>query len=270
MFFYLDRQLSDIYYPCMIIIKSPKEIKGIKDASKILSETFEHIKEIIKKGITTKELDIKIEQFIRNHNAVPAFKGYQGFPASSCISVNEVVIHGIPGNKIIEEGDLVGIDIGVQYKGFFSDAAYTFGIGKLTEEKNKLTKITQKALLKAIKEIKSNNRIGNISHIVQETAENAGFNVVRDFVGHGVGKKLHEDPPIPNFGKPDVGPRLKDGMIIAVEPMINAGSHEVKILQDGWTVVTRDGKPSAHFEHTILVSGKNPEILTKSSLYENF
>lgn len=254
----------------MIIIKSANEIQGIKDSSNILAETFEYIKDIIKEGMITKELDMEIENFIKKNSATPAFKGYRGFPASSCISINEVVIHGIPGNQRIKEGDLVGIDIGVQYHGFFSDAAYTFGIGNLTEEANKLIETTKKALYNAIGQMKNNNRVGDISHVVQKTAENAGFNVVRDFVGHGVGKKLHEDPPVPNFGKSGVGPRLKNGMIIAVEPMINAGSYEVKVLDDGWTVITCDGKPSVHFEHTILVTDKQAEVLTKSSLYENF
>ncbi len=254
----------------MIIIKSASEIQGIKDSSNILAETFEYIKDIIKEGMITKELDMEIENFIKKNSATPAFKGYRGFPASSCISINEVVIHGIPGNQRIKEGDLVGIDIGVQYHGFFSDAAYTFGIENLTEEANKLIETTKKALYNAIGQMKNNNRVGDISHVVQKTAENAGFNVVRDFVGHGVGKKLHEDPPVPNFGKSGVGPRLKSGMIIAVEPMINAGSYEVKVLDDGWTVITCDGKPSVHFEHTILVTDKQAEVLTKSSLYENF
>ena len=253
----------------MIIIKSSNEIQGIKDASKILTETFEYIKDIIKEGMRTKELDSKIDHFIKKKKASPAFKGYRGFPASSCISINEVVIHGIPGEQRIKEGDLVGIDIGVQYQGFFSDAAYTFGIGNLTEEDNKLIETTKKALYNAIGQIKNNNRVGDISHVVQETAENAGFNVVRDFVGHGVGKKLHEDPPVPNFGKSGIGPRLKNGMTIAVEPMINAGSYEVTLSDDGWTVKTRDGKTSAHFEHTILVADEQAEVLTQSSLYEN-
>lgn len=254
----------------MIIIKSDNEIQGIKDASRILAETFEYIKDIIKEGMSTKELDTHIEQFIKKKNAVAAFKGYRGFPASSCISINEVVIHGIPGNQIIKEGDLVGIDIGVQYRGFFSDAAYTFGIGVLTKEANKLLETTKQALYNAIEKTNNNNRVGDISQTVQKTAENAGFNVVRDFVGHGVGKKLHEDPPIPNFGGKGVGPRLKSGMVIAIEPMINAGTYKVKILEDGWTVVTADKKVSAHFEHTVLISDAKTEILTNSSLYEQF
>jgi len=254
----------------MIIIKSNNEIKGIKEASKILAETFEYISDFIQEGMKTFDLDKKIEKFITKRNAAPAFKGYRGFPASSCISINEVVIHGIPDERVIKEGDLVGVDIGVQYRGFFSDAAYTFGIGNLKEESKKLINITKTALYNAIGVMKKDNRVGDISYIIQKTAEDANFNVVRDFVGHGVGKSLHEDPAVPNFGEKGVGPRLKNGMIIAIEPMINAGSYKVKVLEDGWTVTTRDGKLSAHFEHTILISGTGPEILTNSSLYEQF
>ena len=254
----------------MIIIKSDKEIKGIKEASKILSITFEYINDTIREGMKTKDLDKRIDEFIIKNNAYPAFKGYRGYPAASCISINEVVIHGIPDEREIKEGDLVGIDVGVKYHGFFSDAAYTFGIGKLKEEAKKLLNVTKTALYNAIPEMKKDNRVGDISNAIQKTAEDAGFNVVRDFVGHGVGKKLHEDPPIPNFGEKGVGPRLKKGMTIAIEPMINAGNYQVKILEDNWTVVTGDGKLSAHFEHTILISETGPEILTNSSLYEKF
>ncbi len=250
----------------MIIIKSNNEIKGIKEASKILAETFEYVNDIIQEGMKTFDLDKKIEKFITKNNAVPAFKGYRGFPASSCISINEVVIHGIPTERVIKEGDLVGVDIGVQYRGFFSDAAYTFGIGNLKEESKKLINITKTALYNAIGVMKKDNRVGDISYIIQKTAEDANFSVVRDFVGHGVGKSLHEDPAVPNFGEKGVGPRLKNGMTIAIEPMINAGSHKIKVLKDGWTVKTIDKKISAHFEHTILISGTEPEILTNSSL----
>jgi len=253
----------------MIIIKSDKEIKGIKESSKILSLTFEYINDIIREGMKTKALDKEIEEFIKKNKAYPAFKGYRGFPASSCISINEVVIHGIPDDRKIKEGDIVGIDVGVKYHGFFSDAAYTFGIGKLKEEAKKLISVTKTALYNAIQKMKKDNRVGDISNAIQKTAEDAGYNVVRDFVGHGVGKNLHEDPAVPNFGEKGVGLRLKNGMTIAVEPMINAGSHKVKILGDNWTVVTEDGKLSAHFEHTILISETGAEILTNSSLYED-
>jgi methionyl aminopeptidase len=254
----------------MIIIKSPKEIKGIKEASRILSLTFEHINDIISAGMRTKELDKIIDDFITKNKAYPAFKGYRGFPAASCISVNEVVIHGIPDEKVINEGDIVGVDVGVKYQDFYSDAAYTFGMGKLSKNAENLLRVTKTALYNAIEKTKVNNRVGDISNTVQKTAEDAGFNVVRDFVGHGVGKDIHEDPAIPNFGQKGVGSRLKSGMTIAIEPMINIGSYKVKILRDGWTVVTEDGNLSAHFEHTVLISETGPEILTKSSLYEKF
>ena len=254
----------------MIIIKSDKEINGIKESSKILAATFEYINDIIQEDMQTKELDIKIEEFIKKNKAYPAFKGYRGFPASSCISVNEVVIHGIPNRREIKEGDIVGIDVGVRYNGFFSDAAYTFGIGKLKGEAKKLLSVTKTALYNAIENMKEDNRVGDISNSIQKTAEEAGYNVVRDYVGHGVGKRLHEDPAVPNFGNKDIGPRLKRGMTLAIEPMINAGTYKVKTLEDNWTVVTDDGKLSAHFEHTILISKKEPEILTNSSLYEKF
>ncbi|MEO0293429.1 MAG: type I methionyl aminopeptidase [candidate division WOR-3 bacterium] len=252
----------------MIILKSKKEIEGIKDASKILAETFEFINEIIQEGMETKALDREIEEFIKKKKALPAFKGYRGYPASSCISINEVVIHGIPCERCIKEGDLVSVDVGVKYKEFYSDAAFTFGIGKIDKKAEKLIEIGKMALYKAIEEIKEENRVGDISWAIQETAEKAGFNVVRDFVGHGVGVELHEDPPIPNFGEKGIGPKLKKGMTIAVEPMINAGTSKVRILEDGWTVVTEDGSPSVHFEHTILVTEKGPLILTESSLYD--
>jgi methionyl aminopeptidase len=254
----------------MIIIKSPKEIKGIKESSKILSETFERINDIIRAGMKTKDLDRKIEEFVIKNNAIPAFKGYRGFPAASCISINEVVIHGIPDERLIKEGDIVGVDVGVKYQGFYSDAAYTFGIGNLKEDAKKLIRVTKTSLYNAIQEMEINNRVGDISNTVQKTAEGAGYNVVRDFVGHGVGKDLHEDPAVPNFGQKGVGYRLKSGMTIAIEPMINIGTHKVKVLKDGWTVVTEDRSLSAHFEHTILVSETGPEILTESSLYEKF
>jgi methionyl aminopeptidase len=251
----------------MVIIKSEREIKGIREASRILAGTFEYINNIIEEGMETKYLDEKIEEFIVKNSAIPAFKGYRGFPASSCISINEVVIHGIPNERKIQGGDLVGIDIGVKYEGFYSDAAYTFGIGDLKEGARKLLEVTKTALYNAIQKMEKGNRVGDVSNAIQQTAEDAGFNVVRDFVGHGVGKRLHEDPAVPNYGEKGVGPRLKSGMTIAIEPMINAGTYEVEILKDGWTVVTGDRKLSVHFEHTILVTETKPEILTNSSLY---
>ena len=253
----------------MIIIKSKNEIECIQEASKILVKTFEHINDLIHPGMTTRELDKEIERFIKCLGARPAFKGYKGFPASACISINEVVIHGIPDKRRIQPGDIVSVDIGVEYKGCFSDSAYTFGVGEISKESESLMKSTRLALFNAILKATPGKRVGDISHTIQKTAERAGYNVVREFVGHGVGLKLHEDPPIPNFGKKDVGPRLKNGMILAIEPMINAGTFEVNVLDDGWTVVTEDRNLSAHYEHTILVTDGEALILTNSSLYEN-
>lgn len=236
-------------------------------ASEILMGTFLMIDDLIEPGITTGELDNEIESYIRNREARPAFKGYRGFPASSCISINEVVIHGIPDGRKLKEGDIVGIDIGVEKNGCFSDSAYTFPVGEINAEKQKLLDCTEKALNRAIDEMVEGNRIGDISHAIQNTAESNGFNVVRQFVGHGVGKELHEDPPVPNFGQKGRGPRLKKGMTLAIEPMINAGDYKVEVLEDGWTVVTEDGKPSAHYEHTILITEDEPEIMTESALH---
>lgn len=264
----LDRYGRVQYYPFMIIIKSEREIECIKKSSDLLVKTFEHVKDLISPGITTQELNEEVEDYILSMGASPAFKGYQGYPASACISINEVVIHGIPDETKLKSGDIVGIDIGVEYKGCFSDAAYTFGVDEISKESQKLLKTTRQALFKAIEQARIGNRIGDMSHVIQQTAERAGYSVVREFVGHGVGRKLHEDPPIPNFGRRGVGPRLKKGMTLAIEPMINTGTFKVKVLDDGWTVVTKDRKPSAHYEHTILITDNEASILTNSSLYK--
>lgn len=252
----------------MIIIKSEREISGIRRASEVLIETFEYAGNIVEPGITTEQLDKEIENFILNKGAKPAFKGYRGFPASSCISVNEVVIHGIPDDVKLKEGDIAGIDIGVEYRGYFSDSAFTFPVGDISEETEDLLFVTKKALFNAIEKSVEGNRIGDVSHSIQETAEKSNYNVVREFVGHGVGKHLHEDPPIPNYGKEGRGPRLKEGMTVAIEPMINAGTGQTRVLDDGWTVVTRDKKLSAHYEHTILIGKQKAEVLTISELYK--
>lgn len=251
----------------MIIIKSKKEIECIRKACNIVSQTFEYIAGIIKPGITTAEIDKEIESFITGKNARPAFKGYRGFPSSACISVNEVVIHGIPDGTILREGDIAGVDIGVEKDGCFGDSAYTYNVGEIDGKADTLLSTTKKALFRAIEVAEEGNRIGDISSIIQETAESAGFNVVKEYVGHGVGLQLHEDPPIPNIGKSGRGPRLKPGMTVAIEPMINSGKSDVKVLDDGWTVVTQDGQLSAHFEHTILITNNKAEVLTSSTLY---
>lgn len=252
----------------MIIIKSEEEIECIRRSGRLLADTFEYVKDLIVPGLTTQKLDKEIETFITEKGAKPAFKGYGGFPASACISINEVVIHGIPDERILKSGDIVGVDIGVLYNGCFSDSAYTFGVGNISKEAERLMRTTQKALYRAIDKARAGNRVGDISHIVEQTAESEGYNVVREFVGHGVGRQLHEEPPIPNFGREGIGPRLKEGMTLAIEPMINIGTYEVSVLDDGWTVVTRDNELSAHYEHTILITDNEAEILTSLSLYE--
>ena len=253
----------------MIIIKSKKEISCIAYASNLLSKTFEYIQGFITPDITTLELDREIEGYIKEIGGRPAFKGYRGFPASSCISINEVVIHGIPDGRELKSGDIVGVDVGIEYNGCFSDAAFTFGVDEISKEKESLIETTKEALFNAIEVARIGNRVGDISYIIQQTSENAGYSVVRDYVGHGVGIKLHEEPPIPNFGKKGVGPRLKKGMTIAIEPMLNLGTFQTEVLKDNWTVVTKDRKPSAHYEHTILITDNTAKILTDSSLYES-
>jgi len=247
----------------MIVLKSEREIELIREACKIVSATLSALKDIVKPGVTTKELDKLADEFVRKSHAEPAFKGYRGYPASLCTSINEVVIHGIPSNTKLKEGDIIGLDIGVFYKGYYGDAGITLPVGEIDDEKQKLLKVTEEALYEGIDKATQGNRLYDISHAVQEWVEKNGFSVVREFVGHGIGKSLHEDPPIPNFGSEGKGPRLKKGMTLAIEPMVNAGTHKVKILKDKWTAVTLDGKPSCHFEHTIAITDSYPEILTR-------
>jgi methionyl aminopeptidase len=247
----------------MIILKSKKEIDKMAEACQIVAMTLAYLSEKVRPGITTKELELMADSFIREQGAIPAFKGYRGYPASICTSVNNEVIHGIPSERVLEEGDILGIDLGVYKNGFYGDAAYTFPVGKITPEAERLLRVTERALYLGIANAKVNNRISDISYTIQSFVESNGFSVVRAFVGHGIGRNLHEDPQVPNFGEPGKGPRLKAGMTLAIEPMVNEGTHEVVILEDGWTAVTLDGKLSAHFEHTILVTDDEPVILTK-------
>ncbi len=246
----------------MIILHSDKEISSIRSSCRILSEVFRDIVKLISPGVSTSELDVEAEKMIRQNGAEPAFKGYKGFPASVCVSINEVVVHGIPGPRILKEGDIVSLDMGAKFDGYFSDAAITVPVGKIAPELEKLLKITREALFKGIAEARVGNRLSDISHAVQTCVESNDYSVVRDFVGHGIGSSLHEEPQIPNFGEPGRGPRLKLGMVLAIEPMVNIGKPEIRIEDDKWTVVTADGKPSAHFEHTIAVTDGEPEILT--------
>ena len=248
----------------MIIIKSPEEIMKMRKAGKIVAQTHELLKKHIRPGITTQELDRIAEEYILKQGAIPGFKGYNGFPASICSSVNEEVVHGIPSSrKVLRDGDIISIDIGSIVDGYYGDSAKTYGVGTITEEADKLIKITRQSFYDGIKYAMSGNRLSDISNAVQKTVEIEGFSIVVDYVGHGVGRQMHEDPPIPNYGKPGRGPRLQKGMVLAIEPMVNVGTYEVKTLPDNWTVVTLDGKLSAHYEHTIAITGDGPpEILT--------
>lgn len=247
----------------MIILKSPEEIEKIAQACLIVAKALDYLRELVLPGVSTNILEEAADAYIRSHNAVPAFKGYRGYPASICTSVNNEVIHGIPSDRVLEEGDIVGIDLGVYKEGFYGDAAYTFGVGSIVPEAERLLRVTEESLCIGIENAKKNNRVSDISFAVQKHIESNGFSVVRAFVGHGIGRSLHEDPQVPNFGQPGRGPRLSPGMTIAIEPMVNTGGHEVVVLDDGWTAVTMDGTLSAHFEHTILVTEDQPRILTK-------
>ncbi len=228
-----------------------------------MAETLALIREQAKPGITTLELDRTAEEYIRAQGAVPAFKGYNGFPATLCTSVNEQVVHGIPGLRSLESGDIISIDCGALIDGYFGDAAVTLPIGEVDEDLQKLLKVTEESLLLGIAQAKFGNRLYDVSYAVQTHVEANGFSVVRDYVGHGIGRAMHEDPQIPNFGKPGRGPRLEVGMALAIEPMVNMGTYEVRTLKDHWTVVTKDSRSSAHFEHTVAITENGPEILTR-------
>lgn len=247
----------------MIILKSKREIDIMRRAGHIVGETHAFLKDKIVPGITTGELDRIAEEFIRKQGAIPGFKGYGGFPASICASVNEEVVHGIPGDKALNEGDIISIDIGSIVDGYYGDGAKTYPVGKISEEDQRLIDVTRDSFYAGLEYAKEGNRLSDISHAVQVYVEENGFSVVTDFVGHGIGKNMHEDPPIPNYGLPGKGPRLQRGMVLAIEPMVNAGTRRVQSLKDGWTVVTFDGKKSAHYEHTIAFTEDGVELLTK-------
>ena len=246
----------------MIIIKSPRELEQLKRSNAIVAEVFERLKGMIAPGITTKELDQVAEEYILQKGARPAFKGYRGFPATLCISINEEVVHGIPSQRRLKEGDIVSLDVGANFVGYFGDAAITLAVGEVDPKAQRLLEVTEKALYIGIEKAKVGNRLFDISYAIQSWVESHGFSVVRDFVGHGIGRDLHEEPQIPNFGVPHQGPRLEKGMVFALEPMVNEGTSAVRVLSDGWTVVTIDGKRSAHFEHTIAITENGAEILS--------
>ena len=246
----------------MISIKSSRDLSLMREACVISARALKLGGEAVQPGVTTGEIDRIIRRYIESMGAKPSFLGYQDYPASACISVNDVVIHGIPGNRIIREGDIVSIDVGAFYNGFHGDNAATFGAGKVSAEAQALMDATRESLYEGIKMATAGNRVGDIGAAVQRYVEMRGYSVVRQFVGHGVGTNLHEDPSVPNFGTPGRGPKLLPGMTLAIEPMVNAGTHEVSILGDGWTTVTKDGRLSAHFEHTIAITPGGPVIMT--------
>ena len=248
----------------MIIKKSTREIGLMREAGRIVALAHQEVQKHIKPGISTLELDRIVEQVIRANGATPSFKGYNGFPGSICASINEVVIHGIPkATTILKDGDIIAIDIGACYKGYHGDSAWSYYVGKINPNDEKLMNVTKEALYKGLEQAKPGNRLGDISAAIGKYAKSFGYGVVEEFTGHGVGRNLHEDPAIPNYGIPNTGPLLQPGMTLAIEPMINAGTKKVKILSDGWTTITSDRKKSAHFEHTILITDDGCEILTQ-------
>jgi methionyl aminopeptidase len=247
----------------LIILKSDDEIKRMAEACRIVAMVLEKARAAIKPGISTGEIDRIVEAAIRERGAAPAFKGYRGYPGSVCTSVNEQVVHGIPAGRKLKQGDIISLDVGVHYNGFYGDAAVTVPVGSISAEAEKLLTVTEQSLTAGLEKARQGNRLSDISHAVQSTVEAAGFSVVRTFVGHGIGRDLHEEPQIPNFGLPGEGPELKEGMTLAIEPMVNAGTWQVEILDDGWTAVTKDRSLSAHFEHTVAITKNGCEILTK-------
>ena len=246
-----------------IPLKNAEEMDLMRRAGKLLEKIRDGLEKEVKKGVTTVFLDSLAEKLIRENGAEPAFKGYRGFPGNICISINNQVVHGIPGSRRLFEGDVVSIDMGIKYKGYFSDMAFTKGVGKISLQAKRLIACTRKALAKGIKNAREGKFLSDISYAIETYTKKRGYSVVKDFVGHGIGRKLHEDPPVPNYGPPGRGPRLKAGMVLAIEPMVNIGGSEVKVERDNWTVVTRDGSLSAHFEHTVAITSRGPRILTK-------
>ncbi|MDW7772770.1 MAG: type I methionyl aminopeptidase [Desulfobulbaceae bacterium] len=254
-----------------ITVKSPEEIQLMFKANQIVAGVLTMLRQLLRPGLTTLKLDRWAEEYCRDHDGIPAFKGYRGFPGSLCVSINEQVVHGIPSRKVVlREGDIVSIDFGVRYNGFFGDAAVTLPVGEISPENEKLMLVTRESLERAIDKVRIGNRISDISRAVQAHVEKHGFSVVRQFVGHGIGASLHESPEIPNYvQKSKSSPRIVEGMVLAIEPMVNAGTYKVKVLKDNWTVITADGKPSAHFEHSVAATINGPYILSAPGATEN-
>lgn len=247
----------------MISLKTPDQVARIRESCVVVAETLEALRRIVESGIATSELDRWAVDFIKSRGGVPAFKGYRGYPASTCVSVNNEVVHGIPGDRTLADGDIVSIDVGVKKGGYFGDGAATFGVGDISEDAQRLLDVTELALMKGIEQAIAGHHLGDISHAIQTCAESLGFSVVRELVGHGIGLQMHEDPHVPNYGNASCGPLLVEGMVLAIEPMVTAGSWEVETLGDNWTVVTKDGSLAAHFEHTVAVCDDGAEILTQ-------
>lgn len=251
----------------MIALKSAREIEIMKRANIIVAEVLRELKEKVAAGVTTLELDAIAEELTLKKNAIPAFKGYnvagRVYPRCLCASINEEIVHGIPTNRVLREGDIIGLDYGVIYEGFYGDSAVTVGVGRVSDKARRLMEVTEIALYKGIEQLHDGKRLGDLGHAVQQVAESAGYSVVRAFVGHGIGRKLHEEPPVPNYGEPDRGIRLREGMVLAIEPMLNVGGCEVEIKEDGWTAVTRDGSLAAHFEHSVAITKDGPVILSQ-------
>lgn len=257
------RGLTPIPEYARIILKSPQEIETMRRSNRIVAEILEEIKSVAKPGVTTRELNERAEELLAQRKARSAFKGYNGYPAALCTSVNEEVVHGIPSDRVLREGDILSLDFGAIYEDYYGDAAITLAMGRISAEAERLMRVTEEALYLAIDRARPENRLQDISAAIQGHVESHGFSVVRDFVGHGIGQHLHEKPQVPNFGEAGRGVRLKPGMTLAIEPMINAGGHEVMVLQDGWTAVTKDRSLSAHFEHSVAVTENGPYILSK-------
>jgi methionyl aminopeptidase len=248
----------------VIVCKSAAEIDRMRAANALVAEVLAHLAAMVAPGVTTADLDAEAERLVRAGGAEPAFKGYRGYPATLCASVNEQVVHGIPAARALDEGDIISLDMGVKLHGFYGDSAVTVGVGKISEQAQSLLRVTEGALEQGIAQVKLGGRVSDIGHAIQKHVEAHGFSVVREFVGHGIGAALHEEPQIANYGEPGRGPRLAEGMVLAIEPMVNVGRPAVKVLADGWTAVTRDGSLSAHFEHTVAVTKDGPVVLTRS------
>jgi methionyl aminopeptidase len=246
----------------MIIRKSKAEIEKMRAAGQIVAQVLDSLSTLVAPGVTTRDLDREAERMIRDAGAIPTFKGYHGYPASICTSINDEVVHGIPGNRKLRDGDIIGIDCGATYLGYVGDSAVTVPVGSISEPIRKLLCCARQSLYKAIEKCRVGNRLGDVCNAVQAYVEPMGYGIVRNYCGHGIGRAMHEEPQVPNYGKPGTGPVLREGWVLAIEPMVNLGHHDVKVLSDGWTVITLDGKPSAHFEHTVAITENGPRILT--------